>query len=147
MNQRKLRLESLENRNLLAGNVTATVVDGNLIIEGDDQDNQISIVATENRGQYIIRGRASATFGPITTTINGSDAEEGILVTGVKRSVHISMGDGNDSVSTSGFEQFNVPSRGTYPRPIIPPRTPLILLPRWGGPAIVFAPHELPRLS
>lgn len=64
---RKLRLESLEGRAMLAGNVTASVDGaGTLKIKGDDLANQIAVVAdTGTPGDFRVDGLG-------TTTINGA---------------------------------------------------------------------------
>ncbi|MEX2142158.1 MAG: hypothetical protein WD894_23020 [Pirellulales bacterium] len=50
---RRLNFESLEPRRVLAGNVTAEVIDGDLIITGDDAANTISVGQTDI-GSYVI---------------------------------------------------------------------------------------------
>jgi hypothetical protein len=108
-----LRLEALEGRQLLAGDVTAAVVDGNLTILGDEADNELIIFQTAP-GSYRIKGGAG-------TKVNGQPK---FLATGVTGNVSISMlggadgvsmqliapadllittGSGNDSVSLGGF--------------------------------------------
>lgn len=77
--QRLLTIEALENRSLLAGNVTVSVVNGSLFITGDYQQNYVRIeqpgpnafrvVATE--GTLINGGNnADQTFSGVTNDIN-----------------------------------------------------------------------------
>ena len=51
-----LRFEQLEEKKLLAGDVTVAVVHGALMIDGDDLGNQIVVSSGENPGEYLIRG-------------------------------------------------------------------------------------------
>jgi hypothetical protein len=53
---RRCRFESLESRRLLAGDVTARIDNGKLIIKGDKLDNGITIVAGANAGEVVITG-------------------------------------------------------------------------------------------
>ena len=87
----ELGLERLERRLLLSGNVTVEVVDGNLVITGDDQDNSIDIdQAGLPEGQFrILRG-------DLDTTINGIPGP--VTAFNVTKDVKIRMGDGNDEV-------------------------------------------------
>ena len=72
MNQfaRRLSLESLETRNLLAGNVLATVNSGDLIIRGDNLSNTVSLVRV-GTGSFRVTGFAS---NGQATKINGGTA-------------------------------------------------------------------------
>src|SRR5262249_14916053 len=66
--RRTLHVEQLEGRAMLAGNVTASVSGGNLIIRGDNVDNGVVISQTDP-GTYLVTGIDTA-GGP--TTINGN---------------------------------------------------------------------------
>jgi hypothetical protein len=95
---RRLKIECLERRSLLAGNITASVVDGVLQITGDNQNNDLEITQTEfnsggewNGVTLNLRGRNAA--GDITTTINGGI---GGAFAGVKNGVVISLNKGDD---------------------------------------------------
>lgn len=68
---RRLALESLEGRSLLAGDVLATLSSGSLILTGDSDDNSIVITADANDP-----GRVTLSSGDGTTTINGSLADQ-----------------------------------------------------------------------
>lgn len=83
--RRSLSFESLEGRALLAGNVTATVVDGVLTIKGDNADNRIYIRQLDPQGQPV-------------TTVNGQTS---LVVEGVKNGISINLGNGNDFVNVS----------------------------------------------
>jgi hypothetical protein len=80
-------MEGLERRNLLAGDVAVAVDDGDLLITGDDADNQIMIVQTGDE-EYTVTGLDG-------TLINGEDE---YVAEGVDDDVHIEMGDGDDAV-------------------------------------------------
>ena len=93
---RKLELENLENRQLLAGDITTQIVDGNLVVSGDELDNHVHISSGENPGEYVLRGlpdgNGTATF---------VDGVEGVpvLIEGVSGGVVVDLGDGNDGVT------------------------------------------------
>jgi len=70
-----------------AGNVDATLQNGDLIISGDDRDNNI-IVIQECCSTVIVKGRAD-------TTINGSTSR---FDTEVTHDIIIGLNDGNDFV-------------------------------------------------
>jgi hypothetical protein len=81
--------ESLERRCVLAGNVVATFSDGNLRVFGDDQNNQVEIVAVF--GQVLVRGLND-------TSINGQSevrftTDEGGLV-----DLNVVLGSGHDQL-------------------------------------------------
>lgn len=124
----RLGVEALERRDLMAGfdppeidlrfaaplaqagNVTAEVIDGTLVVRGDSGNNEI-IIEQLSEGRFAIQGGA-------WTTINGRDTGWGapywlegipnplesgpIQIEGVTRGVSIEMGDGNDSVMLAG---------------------------------------------
>lgn len=81
---------ALESRTLLAGNVTAAIVDGELIITGDAAANDITIL--ETAAGVIVRGNS--------TTINGGAADFVAFAPSVARTGKIvaTMGAGNDKV-------------------------------------------------
>ena len=87
---RRLAVESLEDRRLLAGNVLATLRAGDLVLRGDAADNQIQ-VARLTTGVYRVQGLAG-------TTVNGQatfDAGTGV------RDVDVRMQQG-------GSDQFTI---------------------------------------
>ena len=116
---RRARLEWLEPRQMLAGDVFVSVVDGNLVVEGDAQNNQVAITAGAEPGSLVIRGldgtnivRAAAETSPPTSEVVvtgvtggariGLGAGDDRLVlasVGFQRGVSIRMGEGNDSVA------------------------------------------------
>ena len=67
--RRKLRLESLERRAMLAGNIQASVIGSKLFLTGDNLDNNVAVVSL-GAGRYAVAG--------IGTTVNGGP---GVFVT------------------------------------------------------------------
>lgn len=90
---RKLRLESLEQKQMLAGDVTVSIVNGVLTLQGDDLDNQVAVSSGETAGSFVIRGLDG-------TMLHLGDAEGAseLLVEGVRRGLIANMGAGNDTL-------------------------------------------------
>jgi hypothetical protein len=93
LSRRRLSIESLESRTLMAGNVTASVVSGSLVVQGDDLSNAVTIQQT-----------SPGTFRLVTfqidgapTLINGSSDNDQTF-SGVTADVNIAMAGGNDQV-------------------------------------------------
>jgi hypothetical protein len=89
---KRLTVESLENRCLLAGNVSASLSGSDLNITGDDLGNTISVESI-GAGQVQVRG-----FG---TSINGSP--DAIKTFNVSGSINIHMNDGADLVRVTNL--------------------------------------------
>ena len=89
-----LRFESLERRSLLAGDVTAAVVDGRLVVTGDDFGNNVSIHRGDTPNEIVVQAGGSLR-DLTTTTINGGSRFVATGVTGLI--VH--LGDGDDTLS------------------------------------------------
>lgn len=87
---RALRFESLEQKQLLAGDVTVSVVQGVLTLQGDELANQVAVSSGEEPGSFIIRGLDD-------TQIILGDAEPAseVRVEGV-RALGARLGDGDD---------------------------------------------------
>lgn len=90
-NNANLRMESLEKRNLMAGDVTVNVLDGNLLISGDQKANGIELTSTAVEGQFIVTGIDA---GGSPTSVNGDSTP--LVVEGVDRNVLVRMGNGDD---------------------------------------------------
>lgn len=90
---RSLRpIERLEARQMLAGDVAVSIVDGNLLIHGDELANQIALTAGDAPDSYRVIGLDG-------TSVHASDpAASELLVSGVTGNVVIRMGDGDDVV-------------------------------------------------
>lgn len=111
---RRRRLESLETRLPLAGNVAAAVVATNLNIQGDVLDNQIKIrhlggnfYQVVGLGGTTINGMASQVFGGVTGNIQASMSRgnDVVLIDEAFSSpgnLGLDMGDGHDLVHLLG---------------------------------------------
>lgn len=114
--KRRLRAESLEPRRLLAGDVSASVVRGTLLLTGDNLDNFVEVFGTGTPGQFVVEGFTD-NHG-VNTTINhtaGQKTFNGVtnITVSFKRgddffgfeqgtlagNLNIDMSDGNDEVN------------------------------------------------
>lgn len=88
------RLQKLEDRALLAGNVTAQLIGQTAFLNGDAADNNTQVLI--DNGNVVVRGLDG-------TTINGS-ADDFVLSTGtsIPRNLIASFGDGNDTFTLDG---------------------------------------------
>ncbi len=90
---RRLQVESLENRELMAGNVTVSFSNGDLRITGDANANHVQ-VRQASPGVYTITG---VTTGGAATKVNNV-ANGTITARGVNGNVVVQMGSGNDQL-------------------------------------------------
>src|SRR5215210_3728665 len=97
---RPCKFESLEKRNLLAGDVTASIHNGDLIIQGDDFANGITITAGATAGTLVITGRNA---GGSATNVNGT-ANGPVNLSGFMDDLKISMKGGGDSVTITSLD-------------------------------------------
>jgi hypothetical protein len=91
--RKRLQFERLESRHLMAGNVTAELIDGTLYLTGDDAANGIAIVGTETPGEVIVTGTPA--FAGDVTELNQQDGPLTFIVT---KDIVIRTGAGNDGV-------------------------------------------------
>lgn len=84
---RRLGVESLENRDLMAGNVTASIIQGSLQITGDSNSNVITVVQS-GPGKFTVTGTG--------TTVNGSTTAKTFTVS---KDINIDTNAGNDRVT------------------------------------------------
>lgn len=96
---RSCSFESLEDRRLLAGDVSASIVQGDLVIEGDSQDNGISITAGATPGTVVVTG---INVGGSATNLNGT-ANGSVTLSGFTDDLKIKMKGGNDAVTITGL--------------------------------------------
>ncbi len=69
---KRLRFESLEQKNLLAGDVMISVTGGNLLIEGTTEDNGIIMSSTGTPGEYEFSSLVGTTFDhPVIGGVTG----------------------------------------------------------------------------
>jgi len=89
---RSARFESLEQRTMMAGDVSVSLTNGSLLISGDVAANGLEIAGLA-AGEIRVTGLDA---GGTATTINGVATQ---TFTGVTGSVVINLGDGNDLVN------------------------------------------------
>jgi hypothetical protein len=94
----RLTLEPLENRQLLAGNISIETSDGNLVILGDALSNRISIRQT-GLGQFTVTGNDGEQF----RTPGGLYQKTPVKVANVRGGLLVSLASGNDSVQIQGL--------------------------------------------
>ena len=90
--QPKLRVESLEKRLLMAGNVTVSQSGADLIIQGDNSDNSLEVIGTGVAGQFVVVGEPSVAGGTaINGVVNGAQT-----FNGVTNDITIKLAGGDD---------------------------------------------------
>lgn len=96
---KQLGVEKLEDRSLMAGNVTAAVQAGVLVITGDAADNGVTVDYIQATNTYQVIGTTPT--GGTATTINGVDTSvpaNAQNFTGVTKGVTINLNAGNDNL-------------------------------------------------
>lgn len=124
---RRIGLEPLEERTLLAGIVTVSVSQGNLILRGDNAANGIHLTQI-GEGSYQITGLV--TGGSATTIKHGAVSGTSAVVEGVTGNIDIDLKRGDDLLAigndadcliagaeTCGFS-LELPGEGNGPPPI-----------------------------
>lgn len=96
---RSFSFERLEDRRLLAGNVTAQIIKGDLVIRGDDFDNGIAITAGSVAGTIVVTGVSA---GGAATNVNGT-ANGAVTLSGFSDDFKIKMKGGNDTVTITSL--------------------------------------------
>lgn len=91
--------ERLEPRNLLAGHVRASIVDGDLVIRGDDASNKIEIRRVDNSSVEV----QGLTAGGSATSINGR--ANGSAKFSIHDDIICYLYGGNDRLSMTGSAQ------------------------------------------
>lgn len=91
---RRLQVESLERRELMAGNVTLTAQGNDLYLTGDGYRNSIDIRAV-SPGVFTIKGE---TIGGAVTKINGV-ANGQATIRGDLNNLYVNLGGGDDSLN------------------------------------------------
>src|SRR4051812_4522706 len=104
---RKLGVEGLERRSMLAGNIHAEVNGGVLVITGDDLGNGVSVQQL-GEGKYFVSG-FSVNGG--NTTTNGN--ADGHVFSGAKSGINVDLNGGPDLfiVSNSAFRRAQLASQ------------------------------------
>jgi VCBS repeat-containing protein len=114
-----LSFEKLEDRTVMAGNVTAIDASGYLLLFGDGGDNQVAITQNLNGSLNVagtagttINGQASATLGAATrgALILMGEGNDNLSITGtaasalnIGSSTTIDLGGGNDTLNLTNF--------------------------------------------
>ena len=101
---RQLRVENLEQRQMMAGDVAVGVVNGDLMVTGDSQDNSISVYQISN-GDWVVSGNSSdgslTKINGVVAKIGGHDYSFGVF-SGVTDDVDIDLNGGDDNVQMYG---------------------------------------------
>jgi hypothetical protein len=84
---------------MLAGDVTAQISKGNLVIKGDSLANGITIAAGTATGTVVVTG---VNAGGAATNVNGT-SNGAVTLTGFTGGVKLNMKDGDDSVTITGL--------------------------------------------
>jgi hypothetical protein len=84
---------------MLAGDVTAQIIKGDLVIRGDDFDNGITITAGTVAGTIVVTGVSA---GGAATRVNGT-ANGAITLSGFNDDFKIKMKGGNDTVTITSL--------------------------------------------
>lgn len=95
-----LAMELLEQKQMLAGDVLVSILNGRLLVEGDAAANQIAITAGATDGSVNIQGLngTNIRLGSAPSTDPPAPAS-GLVVEGVKGDVRVNLGEGDDSVA------------------------------------------------
>lgn len=104
---RRLQIESLETRRLMAGNVKVSASGSDLIVEGDDLRNAVEI-RQSSPGVYKITG---TTIGGADTKIN-NQPNGTFIFRGEVDNLRISLGGGADKVDVGIGDQKEISIRG-----------------------------------
>ncbi len=86
-NSKRLHLECLENKNLLAGDVTAAIVGGDLVLTGDAVDNSFFLrrdnsLPSPGPGDLVVVGFNGTTINGVTADISSGLSEVPLSVSG-----------------------------------------------------------------
>lgn len=95
---KRLSVERLEDRSLMAGNVTAAVTGGVLVITGDASDNGVTVDYIQANNSYQVIGTSQ---GGTNTTINSLDtsvAGNEQIFANVTKGIKITLNAGNDNL-------------------------------------------------
>jgi hypothetical protein len=108
---RKCKFESLENRQMMAGDVVGSVHAGTLVLKGDNFSNGITITAGLNPHEVLVTG---ITIEGTPTNLNGI-SNGAVTFVNVIHGLKIKMGAGNDTVSISNLSVNGLTNINTGP--------------------------------
>ena len=98
---RRCSIERLEDRRLMAGDVSARIVNGNLVVRGDDAANSIIVAhAPTNANEFYVQGVNDA--NGVATRVNGT-ANGATTFRGFNGRIDIQLKGGNDSIVMAGI--------------------------------------------
>ena len=86
-------VEKLETRQMMAGDVSVRVTNGNLVVTGDNQDNEIYVFQTDDQSYTL--------FGENGTRINGLS---GMPFTGVTNDLRMNLRNGDNKLAILGMD-------------------------------------------
>ena len=92
-NQVEFAVESLESRKMMAGDVAARVVNGDLVVSGDNQDNELYFYQS-GPDSFVL-------FGENGTRINGLS---GAPFIGVRDDIRINLRNGDNKIAFQGLD-------------------------------------------
>lgn len=100
--QRRLRVEPLESRRVLAGLVSVDIfpiaLPGTLVLTGDGSNNEVEVQSTGTSGEYLISG-----LNGTLLELNGAGVTmTSLTVNGITGDIDAAMGTGNDTFRFSG---------------------------------------------
>ena len=87
--QHRMGLETLEDKRLLAGDVSVNVIEGSLVIRGDAENNGVAVTSGDSPGEFVVAGLP---VGDIDTSING--VFDRVVVSGIFRADRMGLGEG-----------------------------------------------------
>jgi hypothetical protein len=104
--KRKLQLESLELRALLDGNLTVSILQGNLVLQGDAAGNVASIeqLPAVDAAGAVVEGGSFQIVPDENTSLNQGKPGQALTVSGVTGGVLIDLGAGDDRLKFSGVQ-------------------------------------------
>src|SRR5689334_21920221 len=90
---RRCLFESLESRQMMAGDVTAQIANGNLTIKGDASNNNIAVAIAAG----------TVTITSADTMVNGASATGGVALAGtLTGNVKVNLKGGTDTLTLTG---------------------------------------------
>src|SRR5215211_1009695 len=100
---RKCKFESLENRQMMAGDVVGRIHAGTLTLKGDNFSNGITITAGAVPNSVVVTGFTP--LGGTPTNVNGL-ANTAVTFLNVINGLKVNMGPGNDEVAINNLNIF-----------------------------------------
>jgi hypothetical protein len=98
---KRLLVERLEDRHLMAGNVTANVSNHALVVWGDDAANGVVLTYDSTTQKY---GVAGSDTGGAPTTVNGQDTSGGAALFAGVNHVYVGLNGGDDQLQVGSAE-------------------------------------------